>query len=155
MDCSRPLERCVKALATEHGALARSCALAGSRGAGGVSRAGDQGRRWSVRIAMAVLLSIGFSPRLAIAQQVTATPLMAEDLADFPGKEGVVLAVEYAPGASEPAHRHNAYVFVYVVEGAVVMQVQGRKEVTLSVGQTFYEAPSDVHVVGRNASKTN
>jgi quercetin dioxygenase-like cupin family protein len=109
----------------------------------------------SVRIAIAVLLNIWLAPGLAIAQQVTATPLMAEDLADFPGKEGVVLAVEYAPGASEPAHRHNAYVFVYVVEGAVVMQVQGRKEVTLSVGQTFYEAPGDVHVVGRNASKTN
>jgi quercetin dioxygenase-like cupin family protein len=82
------------------------------------------------------------------------TPLFSKDLADFPGKEGVMLVVEYPPGSTDPIHRHNAHGFIYVLEGSIVMQVRGGKEVTLAPGQTFYEGPSDVHVVGRNASQT-
>jgi quercetin dioxygenase-like cupin family protein len=82
------------------------------------------------------------------------TPLLSKDLTDFPGKEGLMITVEYPPGASDPIHRHNAHAFVYVLEGSIVMQVRGGKEVTLTPGQTFYEGPSDVHVVGRNASQT-
>jgi quercetin dioxygenase-like cupin family protein len=82
------------------------------------------------------------------------TPLFSKDLTDFPGKEGLMITVEYPPGGSDPIHRHNAHAFVYVLEGSIVMQVRGRKEVTLTPGQTFYEGPSDVHVVGRNASET-
>ena len=84
----------------------------------------------------------------------TATPLFSKALADSPGKEGIVLTVSYPPGGVSPAHRHNADVFVYVLEGAVVMQVAGGKEMTLSAGQTFYESPSDIHSVSRNASAT-
>jgi quercetin dioxygenase-like cupin family protein len=73
---------------------------------------------------------------------------------EFPGKEGVMITVEYPPGSTDPIHRHNADAFVYVLEGSIVMQVRGGKEVTLTPGQTFYEGPSDVHVVGRNASQT-
>ena len=65
-----------------------------------------------------------------------------------------MLIVEYAPGAEDPVHRHNAHAFVYVLEGSVVMQVKGGEPVTLQPGQTFYEGPNDIHVVGRNASKT-
>ena len=65
-----------------------------------------------------------------------------------------MLFVEYPPGSSDPIHRHNANAFVYVLEGSIVMQVRGEKEVTLTAGQTFYEGPDDVHVVGRNASQT-
>ena len=82
------------------------------------------------------------------------TPLISKDLPEFPGKEGRMLTVVYPPGAVDPIHRHNAYVFLYVLEGSVVMQVKGGKKVTLTPGQTFYESPNDVHVVGRNASKT-
>ncbi len=88
------------------------------------------------------------------AQEAKVTPLFSKDLADFPGKEGVMITVEYPPGSSDPIHRHNAHAFVYVLEGAIVMQVRGGKEITLTPGQTFYEGPDDVHVVGRNASKT-
>ena len=90
----------------------------------------------------------------AIAQEAKVTSLMSKDLTDCPGKEGVMISVEYPPGASDPVHRHNAYAFVYVLEGTVVMQVKGGKEVTLTAGQTFYEGPNDIHTVGRNASKT-
>ena len=83
------------------------------------------------------------------------TSLFSKDLPDFPGKEGLMLMVEYPPGSSDPVHRHNADAFVYVLEGSIVMQVRGEKEVTLTPGQTFYEGPTDVHVVGRNASQTN
>jgi quercetin dioxygenase-like cupin family protein len=88
----------------------------------------------------------------AAAQQTRATPLMSQDLTGISGKEGIVLTVEYAPGAGGDVHRHNAHVFVYVLEGSIVMQVQGGQEVTLGPGQTFYENPGDVHTVGRNAS---
>jgi len=89
-----------------------------------------------------------------VAQEAKVTPLMSKDLTEFPGKEGVMITVEYPPGASDPVHRHNAHAFIYVLEGTIVMQVKGGNEVTLTPGQTFYEGPNDVHLVGRNASKT-
>jgi quercetin dioxygenase-like cupin family protein len=89
-----------------------------------------------------------------LAQDAQVTPLMSRDLPECPGKEGLMITVVYPPGASDPIHRHNAHAFVYVLEGAVVMQVKGGKEVTLTPGQTFYEGPNDIHVVGRNASTT-
>jgi len=89
-----------------------------------------------------------------VAQEAKVTPLMSKDLTEFPGKEGVMITVEYPPGASDPVHRHNAHAFIYVLEGTIVMQVKGGNEVTLTPGETFYEGPNDVHLVGRNASKT-
>ena len=89
-----------------------------------------------------------------VGQEANVTPLMSKDLTECPGKEGVMITVEYPPGHSDEIHRHNAYAFVYVLEGSVVMQVRGEKEVTLTLGQTFYEGPDDVHIVGRNTSKT-
>jgi quercetin dioxygenase-like cupin family protein len=87
-------------------------------------------------------------------KEAKVTPLFSKDLTDFPGKEGLMITVEYPPGSSDPIHRHNAHAFVYVLEGSIVMQVRGGKEVTLTSSQTFYEGPTDVHVVGRNASQT-
>src|ERR1700752_705897 len=89
-----------------------------------------------------------------VAQEAKVTQLLSKDLTTLPGKEGLMITVEYPPGSSDPVHRHNAYGFIYVLEGSIVMQVEGGKEVTLTAGQTFYEGPDDVHVVGRNASKT-
>src|SRR5246500_1486654 len=89
-----------------------------------------------------------------VAQEAKVTELMSKDLTEFPGKEGLMITVEYPPGSVDPIHRHNAHGFIYVLEGSIVMQVRGGKEVTLMPGQTFYEGPNDVHVVGRNASQT-
>lgn len=86
--------------------------------------------------------------------QARVTPLMTKALDDYPGKEALMLRVEYPPGASDPVHRHDAHGFIYVVEGNIVMQVRGGKQVALGPGQTFYEGPDDVHTVGRNASRT-
>ena len=97
----------------------------------------------------ASLLGVG-----AFAQEAKVTPLFSRELKEFPGKEGLMILVEYSPGSSDPIHRHKAEAFVYVLEGSVVMQVKGGKQVTLTPGQTFYEGPDDVHVVGRNASST-
>ena len=88
------------------------------------------------------------------APQPVVVPVMRKDLPDEPGKEMVMLTVDYPPGAVESIHRHDAYAFVYVLEGSLVEQVRGGKEVTLTPGQTFYEGPNDVHTVGRNASTT-
>jgi quercetin dioxygenase-like cupin family protein len=95
------------------------------------------------------LMSITVEPK-----EAKVTPLSSKDLPDLPGKEGLTLLVEYPPGSTDPIHRHNANAFVYVIEGSIVMQVRGGKEVTLTAGQTFYEGPDDIHVVGRNASQT-
>ena len=88
------------------------------------------------------------------ADDAKVTPLMTKDLTGIAGKEGSMVTVEYPPGASSLEHRHNAHTFVYVLEGSVVMQVKGAKEVTLGPGQTFYESPEDIHTVSKNASNT-
>ena len=100
---------------------------------------------------------------VVMAQQPSVTPkspeasvtsLMSKDVVGVPGKEVLMITVEYPPGSVDPVHRHNAQAFVYVLEGSIIMQVKGGKEVTLTPGQTFYEGPDDIHVVGRNASST-
>ena len=89
-----------------------------------------------------------------MAQEAKVTPLMSKDLADYPGKEALMITVEHVPGGSNASHRHNAHAFIYVLEGSVVMQLKGGEQVTLTAGQTFYEGPGDVHLVDRNASTT-
>ena len=107
-----------------------------------------------------ILVLASLVPIMLVAQEPHARPeskvtqLMSKDLPNFPGKEGVMITVDSPPGSSDPIHRHNANAFVYVLEGSVVMQVRGGKQVTLTPGQTFYEGPDDVHIVGRNASNT-
>jgi quercetin dioxygenase-like cupin family protein len=102
------------------------------------------------------LTTVAFAPITTAAEDQAAkvTPLMAKDLVGIAGKEGTMVTVEYAPGGTSPIHRHHAHVFVYVLEGSVVMQVQGGQPVTLTPGQTFYEAPTDIHSVSKNASDT-
>ena len=101
-----------------------------------------------------VVLVLALSVRAAEAPQPVVAPLMMKDLADLPGREALMLTVDYPPGTVEHVHRHDAHAFVYVLEGSIVMGVRGGKEVTLRPGQTFYEGPNDVHTVGRNASAT-
>ncbi|MDR7135022.1 quercetin dioxygenase-like cupin family protein [Lysobacter niastensis] len=81
-------------------------------------------------------------------------PVMTEALPDYPGKEALVLTVDYPPGGASPLHHHDAHTYVYVLEGSVVMAVKGGKEVTLMPGQSWGEKPGDVHTVSRNASQT-
>ena len=111
-------------------------------------------RNRNIRAAALVALLLCAAAGRLIAQEAVVTPLMTKALADIPGKEALMITVEYPPGSSDAIHRHNAHVFVYVLEGSIVMQVKGGKQVTLTPGQTFYEGPGDVHVVGRNASTT-
>jgi len=89
-----------------------------------------------------------------IPTKKVVTDLMTKALSDIPGKEVLMLNVTYPPAGDDPVHRHNAHGFVYVLEGSVIMGVQGGKEQTLLPGEIFYEGPNDVHTVGRNASKT-
>jgi quercetin dioxygenase-like cupin family protein len=88
------------------------------------------------------------------AHDAIVHPRMSKELADIPGKEALVLTVEFPPGGVDPVHRHDAHAFVYVLEGEIEMAVNGGKPVTLRRGDTFYEGPHDIHTVGRNASKT-
>src|SRR5215470_9216495 len=90
----------------------------------------------------------------AMAQQDKVASLMSKELPESPGREMLMITVEHPPGGSSPIHRHNAHAMVYVLEGSVVMQVKGGKQVTLTPGQSFYEGPDDIHVVDRNASST-
>ena len=102
------------------------------------------------QVSLAVLLMLAAVP----AKAADVKELFAIDLADYPGKEGRVIEVSYPPGAQDVVHRHDADAFVYVLEGHIIMQLKGQPAVTLKAGQTFYEGPTDVHVVGRNASNT-
>jgi quercetin dioxygenase-like cupin family protein len=102
------------------------------------------------RAYLAALLVLAAVPAAA----ADVKDLFAIDLADYPGKEGRVIEVSYPPGAQDVVHRHDAHAFVYVIEGEIVMQLKGQPAVTLKAGQTFYEGPTDVHVVGRNVSNT-
>lgn len=104
-----------------------------------------------IKLMMALLF---LSTGTVMGQLAKVTSLMSKDLTEIPGKEVLMITVEYPPGSTDPIHRHNAHAFIYVLEGSIVMQVKGGKEVTLTPGQTFYEGPDDVHVVGRNASST-
>ncbi len=108
----------------------------------------------TVALTLAVAASPFFGAAWAAAPEAVVTPLMEKALSQYPGKEAVMITVEYPPGSVDPVHRHNASAFVYVLEGSIVMQVKGGKEVTLTPGQTFYEGPNDIHTVGRNASQT-
>lgn len=103
-------------------------------------------------IALAAVAA-GFWPQ-SLHAETKVTPLLAHDLSGIPGKEGAMLTVDYAPGGSDPIHRHNASVFVYVLKGSITMQVKGDAPVTLKEGQSFFEGPDEVHLVGRNASQT-
>jgi len=110
-------------------------------------------RTLNLTLAGSVAGLLTLTGRLA-AQEPTVTPLMEKALTDLSGKEVVMITVEYAPGGADPVHRHNANAFVYVLEGSIVMQAKGGTQATLNPGQTFYEGPDDIHVVGRNASST-
>lgn len=102
---------------------------------------------------LALVISILMAQHVS-AEEAKVSPLMTKELSNIPGKEGLVLSVEYQPGGASAAHRHNANAFVYVLEGSIVMQVKGGEPVTLTAGQTFYEGADDIHTVSRNASKT-
>ena len=104
------------------------------------------------KILLLVLASLAVNT--AVAEEAKVAPLLSKELSGSPGKEGLMMVVEYPPGNTDPIHRHNAHGFIYVLEGSVVMQVKGGKQVTLTSGQTYYEGPDDVHVVGRNASNS-
>ncbi|MFC5429718.1 cupin domain-containing protein [Paraburkholderia denitrificans] len=82
------------------------------------------------------------------------TSLGTRTLPEYPGKEVQMIVVDYPPGSVDPVHRHDAHAFVYVLDGSIVMGLNGGKEVTLHKGDTFHEGPADIHTVGRNASKT-
>ncbi|MGO4504060.1 MULTISPECIES: cupin domain-containing protein [unclassified Dyella] len=102
----------------------------------------------------AVITQQAFAQSSPAAPQAQVSDLMTKALKDYPGKEGKMILVTYPPGSVDPVHRHFAHAFVYVLEGSIVMSLNGGKEVTLGPGQTFYEGPEDKHTVGRNASTT-
>ncbi|MGH8760296.1 MAG: cupin domain-containing protein [Burkholderiales bacterium] len=104
--------------------------------------------------AIGLLLTTGTAGAQEALPQPQVTALMTKALADYPGKEAVMITVEFPPGGGDPVHRHNAHGFIYVLEGSIVMGVRSGESVTLTPGQTFYEGPNDIHTVGRNASLT-
>lgn len=103
---------------------------------------------------VALSLMLGVALAAENAPPPNATQLMTHDLEGIPGKEMLVLLVEYPPGGVSQPHRHDASVFVYVLEGSVTMQVAGSAQVTLKAGETFYEKPGDIHVTSTNASSS-
>ena len=112
------------------------------------------GGRSSAILTLILSLACAIVSAAAAAPMAQVKILMTKPLPNVPGKEATMLLVTYPPGSKDPVHRHNASTFVYVLEGSIVMGVEGGKPVTLTPGQTFYEGPTDIHTIGRNASET-
>ena len=109
----------------------------------------------NMKAAFLLFLLLGVVPALAAGpKDAKVTTLMTKPLPESPGKELLMIMVEYPPGGVDPIHRHNAHALVYILEGSIVMGVEGGQPVTLTPGQTFYEGPKDIHTIGRNASET-
>jgi len=106
----------------------------------------------SFAVVLALLLCAICAPIALGAPHAEVKELMLKEMPDLPGKEGLMLQVVYPPGSVDEVHRHDAHTFVYVLQGSIVMQLKGGEPVTLHPGETFYEGPNDVHLVGRNAS---
>jgi quercetin dioxygenase-like cupin family protein len=102
----------------------------------------------------ALAISLSLAGGTLVAQDAKVRSLLSKDLAGVPGREISMITVEYPPGGVDPVHTHDAQAMVYVLEGSIVMQLKGGTPVTLKPGETFYEGPDDVHIVGRNASRT-
>lgn len=117
-------------------------------------KAGNQRRKSVKKLTFLTALMLTLLATASAAQQSSARILLQTDLPDIEGREAVVLEVVYPPGVASSSHRHNAHTFVYVLEGTVEMQVAGGELLQLVAGQTFYESPSDIHSVSRNASDT-
>jgi len=113
---------------------------------------------WSYSVMFTILLLLSYAiasaPAAKESEEAKVTELMTKALDGAPGKEVTMIMVEYPPGSKDPVHRHNAAVFVYVLEGSIIMQMKDGEKVTLHPGQTFYEDPKGIHLVGENASKT-
>lgn len=103
----------------------------------------------------ALVLTLSLAGATVVAQDITVKSLLSKDLVNLPGREVSMITVEYPPGGSDPVHTHKAQALVYVLEGSIVMQVKGGAPVTLKPGETFYEGPDDVHIIGRNASHSS
>lgn len=104
--------------------------------------------------AVVLALSLSLAAGALVAQETTVRPLLSKDVIGVPGKELSMITVEYPPGGTDSVHTHHAQALVYVLEGSILMQVRGGDPATLEPGQTFYEGPDDVHIVGRNMSRT-
>ena len=128
----------------------------GGHGQTFVTRLAEIQPRSSLLINAAICVILFLSPalRAEATDEVKVTDLMTKALENVPGKEGTMIIVEYAPGGADPVHRHNASAFVYVLEGSIEMQMKGGEKVTLHPGDTFYEDPEGIHLVGKNASNT-
>ncbi len=87
------------------------------------------------------------------SEPVKHTVLLKTDLAGTEGREGVVWAIEIAPGAATGKHYHPGYEFVYVLEGAGRTSVEGKSEATVRAGEVVYLPPGQVHET-TNASAT-
>jgi quercetin dioxygenase-like cupin family protein len=107
-----------------------------------------------MKLTTAVVVALSLTGGTLVARSDAVQLRISKDLVGAPGREVAMITVDYAPGASTPAHTHHAQAMLYVLEGSIVMQLKGAAPVTLTAGQTFYEGPDDVHVVSRNASKT-
>ncbi|MGY2263379.1 cupin domain-containing protein [Pseudomonas sp. SDO55104_S430] len=82
------------------------------------------------------------------------TILQDQMLKNVPGKKALMIEVDYKPGQSSIAHKHDGTAMAYVLEGEITSQVKGEKEVTYKAGEFWYEAAGSEHLVSKNASKT-
>ena len=82
------------------------------------------------------------------------TVLQDQMLKNVPGKKALMIEVDYEPGQSSIAHKHEGTAMAYVISGEIVSQVKGEQPVTYKAGQYWYEPAGSEHLVSKNASAT-
>jgi quercetin dioxygenase-like cupin family protein len=104
---------------------------------------------------IAVSLALA-TPAPGAAPDASVAANFSHAIPNIPGKSLVAVVVTYPPGGATPAHHHagSAFIYGYVLSGAIQSQVEGEPVKTLTAGQSFYETPGAHHVVSRNASAT-
>jgi quercetin dioxygenase-like cupin family protein len=101
-------------------------------------------------------MTLEISP--ALAQNVEKVkPVFEHILPNAEGKSMIAVVVTYPPGAKSPAHHHarSAFIYAYVLSGAIRSQVDNQPAKVYKVGESFYELPGSHHQISENASNSD
>lgn len=106
--------------------------------------------------AVAAAVPFGLAAPAFAQEQLKRVQLTSQDLPKMDGDNLIVTIqqLEYVPGGTSDAHRHNGCTFVYVLEGALVARIDDGPEKIYRPGEMFYEPPLHLHAVSKNASQT-
>ena len=114
----------------------------------------------AVRLFVAPLAALALTVSASAFAHETGAPsekvtvLQDQMLKNAPGKKALMIEVDYKPGQSSIAHKHEGTAMAYVLSGSIISQVKGEKAITYKTGEYWYEPAGSEHLVSKNASAT-